>query len=56
MAPAPAAGIIWALIDVALCHYSVLNPIYYLVESTLLMMLNAGMGSTSIAMYRYVIA
>lgn len=53
MTPAPALGIIWTLVDVAVCHYSVLNPVYYLVESTILMVINAVMGSMSITFYRY---
>jgi hypothetical protein len=43
--PAPAVGIIWALIDGVVCHYFVLNAVYYLVESTLLMTLNVVLGA-----------
>jgi hypothetical protein len=50
--PAPAASFAWTLIDVALCHYSVLHPIYYLVESTFLALLNAGFGIPGTMMYR----
>lgn len=52
MTPAPAVGLLWALIDIALCHFSVLHPIYYLVESTLLTALNLILGSMSIGLYR----
>ena len=50
--PAPAAGIIWTLIDVALCRFSVLHPIYYLVESIWLFMLTFSCALTGILMYR----
>ncbi|KAM0695696.1 hypothetical protein Q7P36_004178 [Cladosporium allicinum] len=51
--PAPAAGIIWTLIDVALCRYSVLHPIYYLVESIWLFMLTFSCALTGILMYSW---
>jgi hypothetical protein len=54
MGPAPSASLLWTLIDVALCRYSVLHPIYYLVESTLLMCLNISMGILSIMFYKCV--
>ena len=53
MTPAPAAGLLWTLIDMALCHFSVLHPIYYLVESTILMGLNVSVGIISVMIYRY---
>ena len=52
--PAPAVGIIWALIDAAVCHYFVLNAVYYLVESTLLMTLNVVLGTMIFIVNRYV--
>jgi hypothetical protein len=52
MGPGPAASLLWTLIDVALCRYSVLHPIYYLVESTLLMCLNVGFGVISVMFSR----
>lgn len=51
MIPAPAVGLLWTLIDVALCRFSVLHPIYYLVESTLLMGLNIALGILSVMFY-----
>lgn len=51
MTPAPAVGLLWALIDIAVCHFSVLHPIYYLVESTLLTAINLILGSMSIGFY-----
>jgi hypothetical protein len=54
MGPAPAASLLWTLIDVALCRYSVLHPIYYLVESTLLMCINVAFGIMSVMFYRCV--
>ena len=53
MTPAPAAGLLWTLIDMALCHFSVLHPIYYLVESTILMGLNVSVGIVTVMIYRY---
>lgn len=53
MAPAPAVGLLWTLIDIALCRFSVLHPIYYLVESTILMGLNIAFGILSVMFYRY---
>ena len=53
MAPAPAAGLLWTLVDVVLCRFSVLHPIYYLVESTILMGLNIALGIMSVMFYRY---
>lgn len=50
--PAPSLGLIWTLVDVALCHYSVLHPNYYLTESTFLACLNAGFGIAGILIYR----
>jgi hypothetical protein len=50
--PGPAVGIIWTLIDVGLCRYSVLHPIYYLVESIWLFIVNISCASAGIAMYR----
>jgi hypothetical protein len=55
MAPAPAVGLLWTLIDIALCRFSVLHPIYYLVESTILMGLNIAFGILSVMFYRYFI-
>lgn len=54
MTIAPGTSLIWTLIDVALCHFSVLNSIYYLVESTLLMSINLIMGIMSALFYGYV--
>ena len=56
MAPAPAVGLLWTLIDIVLCRFSVLHPIYYLVESTILMGLNIALGILSVMLYRYFIA
>jgi len=53
MTPAPAAGLLWTLIDIALCHFSVLHPIYYLVESTILVAMNVACGIPSVMIYRY---
>jgi hypothetical protein len=53
MAPAPALGLLWTLVDIALCHFSVLHPIYYLIESTILMGLNVSLGTISAMIYRY---
>lgn len=53
MAPAPAVGLLWTLIDIGLCHFSVLHPIYYLVESSILTGLNLALGILSIMLYRY---
>lgn len=47
MTPAPTAGVIWSIIDVALCRLSVLHPIYYLTESVLLFAFNAALGVCS---------
>lgn len=52
MTPIPVIGILWALIDVALCHYSVLHPVYYLAESTILAILSAIFGAMSIVFWR----
>lgn len=52
MAPVSGIGIIWALIDIAVCHYHVLNPVYYLSESVILGAGNAVLGAMSIAFYR----
>jgi hypothetical protein len=52
MGPPPAASLLWTLIDVALCRYSVLHPIYYLVESTILMCINVAFGVLSVMFYR----
>jgi len=49
---APGLGLVWTLIDVAVCHYSVLDPIYFLVESALLGSLNIGFAAPGIMMYR----
>jgi hypothetical protein len=49
---APGLGVVWALIDAAVCHYSVLDPIYYLVESALLGPLNIGFAIPGIMIYR----
>jgi hypothetical protein len=54
MGPPPAASLLWTLIDVALCRYSVLHPIYYLVESTILMCINVAFGVLSVMFYRCV--
>lgn len=56
MAPAPAVGLLWTLIDIVLCRFSVLHPIYYLVEPTILMSLNIVFGILSVMFYRYFIA
>ena len=56
MTPAPAVGLLWTLIDIILCRFSVLHPIYYLVESTLLMGLNIALGIISVMLYRYLTA
>lgn len=56
MTPAPAVGLLWTLIDIVLCRFSVLHPIYYLVESTLLMAFNIAMGIISVMLYRYLTA
>lgn len=56
MAPAPAVGLLWTLVDLVLCRFSVLHPIYYLVESTILMGLNIALGILSVMLYRYFIA
>jgi hypothetical protein len=53
MTLAPAVGLLWTLIDIAVCHFSVLHPIYYLVESTILVGLNVAMGIISVMIYRY---
>jgi hypothetical protein len=50
--PAPALGIIWTLIDVALCRFSVLHPIYYLVESIWMFIVTISCASAGVAMYR----
>lgn len=55
MIPAPAAGLLWALVDVALAHYSVLHPIYYLTEASLLMAANVALGVVTIMLYSYVL-
>jgi hypothetical protein len=54
MTPGPAAGLLWAAIDIALCHFSVLHPIYYLVESTILMALNIVFGIMSTLFHRLI--
>lgn len=51
MTPAPAVGLLWALVDIAVCHFSVLHPVYYLVESTLLTAISLILGSMSIGFY-----
>lgn len=53
MISAPAVGLLWTIIDIALCRFSVLHPIYYLVESTLLMGLNIALGIITVMLYRY---
>ena len=53
MAPAPAVGLLWTLIDIVLCRFSVLHPIYYLVESTILMALNIVFGIFSVMFYSW---
>lgn len=53
MIPAPAVGLLWTIVDIALCRFSVLHPIYYLVESTLLMGLNIALGIITVMLYRY---
>jgi hypothetical protein len=50
---APGLGVVWALIDAAVCHYSVLDPIYYLVESALLGPLNIGFAIPGIMIYSW---
>ena len=54
MIPAPALSFLWALVDIVLCHLWVLHPIYYLVESTLLMGVNISLGIMSVLLYRYI--
>lgn len=51
MLPAPAAGLLWALIDVAVLHYWMLHPIHYLVEASLLMALNVSLGVVTSMLY-----
>lgn len=51
MTIAPAASLLWTLIDVPLCRYSVLHPIYYLVEGTLLMGMNLSLAIISIIFF-----
>lgn len=51
MVPAPAAGFVWALVDVAVCHYSVLHPIYYLSEASILAAVNIALGIMSVMLY-----
>ena len=51
LTPAPAAGLVWACIDVAAGHFSVLHPIHYLVESTILMCLNVSLGVPGVIIY-----
>lgn len=53
MTPAPALGLVWTLVDVVLCRFWVLHPIYYLVESSLLTGVNIALGIMVIMMYRY---
>ena len=55
MAPAPAVGLLWTLIDIVLCRFSVLHPIYYLVESAILVGVNLALGILSVLLYRYFI-
>ncbi|KAM0714820.1 hypothetical protein Q7P37_009284 [Cladosporium fusiforme] len=53
MLPAPAAGLLWALIDVAVCHHSVLDPVYYLSEATILTAANIALGIITIMAYSW---
>ncbi|KAI5238716.1 hypothetical protein E4T42_08912 [Aureobasidium subglaciale] len=53
MTPAPAAGILWALLDVVVVRFSVLHPIYYLTEASFLMVFNLVMGAMSISFYSW---
>lgn len=55
MLPAPAAGLLWALIDAAVLHYSMLHPIHYLVESSLLMALHVSFGVLTAMFYSCVL-
>lgn len=51
--PAPVLGLVWTLIDVALCRFWVLHPIYYLVESTILMGANITLAIIVLLIYGY---
>ncbi|KAL1590455.1 hypothetical protein WHR41_00891 [Cladosporium halotolerans] len=53
MTIAPATSLLWTLIDVVLCHYSVLHPIYYLVEGILLLGMNLSLAIISILFFAW---
>lgn len=54
MTIAPATSLLWTLIDVVLCRYSVLHPIYYLVEGILLLGMNLSLAIISILFFALV--
>ena len=46
---APGISCFWCMIDVVLCHFLLLRPIYSLVASAFLMLVNVVLGSLNIA-------
>jgi hypothetical protein len=48
---APGVSTVWAIFDVALCHYGALKPFYYLAESTFLTMISLVLGSLNSIRY-----
>jgi hypothetical protein len=52
MMPVPGLALVWTLLDIAICRFSVLDPIYSLVSSTLLFLgyaISAGMTTAFFA-------